>query len=584
MQILILLFLLLLLLFQIESIKDRWRNNNYVIADGILPYQRCNSSDFYPGAVPIISTFKINNIIHDLFISAVSTWGISKSNGEPEKITSIDILTFYNPQNTPCILSSGEHCAVNAINVNKIEDLPLIECIANNNKVNGVWNFSKLYDSNENIHTIPKSMSGDIYNFQWFREKQNIMRPTVVTITCPFNDINLLSNDKFDIKLNLKDNYINSNHDISTTIIDVCYEHVEKLHDMVVCTEPLYGFTEFGSNNYWHGVPPFYHNLLDAFLLYHFDIHKASIMLYQLNNNENDHELYDYLKAHNYDKKYDLKFRNGWNYVNLHHYTNRKNNYLFECIAETTCMWENRFRSKYFIILHAMDNFILPVKYNNTFTDIVKTIETDFKNVSGFLVPIINAYSSDEIDAGSKKYKNKNVLLRYNRLSDDFIYLDNRHTPMGNPRHITSSFVHWLPFINPVCTTIFNFYDTFQKLKLHTVHIMGLTRKAYNVVGSGTEDLWYSELANRLQKLLFEHTHIAQLRFNNKLLQVHSQAEIFYIINGTRHSVPDFDTFNAMKFDLSNIIHVSLEYMESLPLGMKLLLLLFHLFIMVIIR
>jgi len=89
MQTLILLFLLLLLLllllFQIESIKDRWRNNNYVIADGILPYQRCNSSDFYPGAVPIISTFTINNIIHDLFISAVSTWGISKSNGEPEK-------------------------------------------------------------------------------------------------------------------------------------------------------------------------------------------------------------------------------------------------------------------------------------------------------------------------------------------------------------------------------------------------------------------------------------------------------------------------------------------------------------------
>jgi starch synthase len=26
-------------------------------------------------------------------------------------------------------------------------------------------------------------------------------------------------------------------------------------------------------------------------------------------------------------KKYDLKFRNGWNYVNLHHYTNYKNNY-----------------------------------------------------------------------------------------------------------------------------------------------------------------------------------------------------------------------------------------------------------------
>lgn len=548
----------------------RWRNNNYVISDGILPYQRCNSSDFYPGAVPILSTFTINNVVHDLFISAVSTWGVSKVNGEPEKLTSIDMLTFYNPKNTPCKLASGDHCAVNAIGVKKIEDLPYIECIANNNRVNGVWNFSKLFDSNEVINTIPKDMAGDIYNFEFFRE--NMMSPLLVTITCPFNDVALLLNsDKFDIVLNFRDRYNNnssSSHNISSTIIDVCYEHVEKMNDMVVCTEPLYGFTEFGSNIYWHGVPPFNHNLLDAFLMYHFDIHKASIMLYQLHSNDNKDELYDFLKAHDYDKGYDLKFRNGWNYPDLHHYPHYKDNYFFECIAESTCMWENRFRSKYFIILHAMDNFILPAKFNNTLVDTVKTLENDYKNVSGFLVPIINAYSSDEIHEKYAKYENKNVLLRYNRLSNEYIYLDIRHTPMGNPRHFASSFIHWLPFVNPAFTTILHFYETFQKLKLHTVHIMGLTRKIYNKIGSGDTDVWYDELGIRLQKLLHEHTRISRLRFNNKIIKVHNQAEIFYLVNGTRHSIPDFDTFNAMKFDLSKVILVSIDFMQSIPLGL----------------
>ena len=117
-------------------------------------------------------------------------------------------------------------------------------------------------------------------------------------------------------------------------------------------------------------------------------------MLYSL---DNDEIVYDYLVQRKYNHNPALKYRSGWNYSNIHKYHDESFKYLFEMFAENTCMWENRFRSKYFIILHAMDNYVLPVQTNHTLKNVVRDLETNYKDVSGLLVPIINAYTSRNI-------------------------------------------------------------------------------------------------------------------------------------------------------------------------------------------
>jgi len=219
---------------------------------------------------------------------------------------------------------------------------------------------------------------------------------------------------------------------------------------------------------------------------------------------DNDEAVYDYLVRRKYNHNPAIKFRSGWNYSNIHK-TDSSFKYLFEVFAENTCMWENRFRSKYFIILHAMDNYALPVQRNHTLQDVVRELETNYKDVSGLLVPIINAFTSKNITLATE-YVGNNILLRFNRLSSDFNFKDARHTPMGNPRHISGTWVHWLPFVNPSFKTLLHCKAARTRLQLHTVHIMGIERPQFNVIGAGSNDEWYNELANKLQTEILQST------------------------------------------------------------------------------
>ena len=223
-------------------------------------------------------------------------------------------------------------------------------------------------------------------------------------------------------------------------------------------------------------------------------------MLYSL---DNDEVVYDYLVKRKYNHNPAIKFRSGWNYSNIHK-TDSSLKYLFEVFAENTCMWENRFRSKYFIILHAMDNYVLPVQANHTLTHLVRDLETNHKDVSGLLVPIINAYTSRNITLVTE-YISKNILLRFNRLSSDFYFKDARHTPMGNPRHISGTWVNWLPFVNPSFKTLLHCRAARMRLQVHTVHVMGIERPQFNHINDGLVNEWYNELADKLQAEILQH-------------------------------------------------------------------------------
>ena len=49
--------------FPLEATRsDRWRGNQYINADGILPFQRCHSNEFYPGPEKLSSVFVHNGL------------------------------------------------------------------------------------------------------------------------------------------------------------------------------------------------------------------------------------------------------------------------------------------------------------------------------------------------------------------------------------------------------------------------------------------------------------------------------------------------------------------------------------------
>ncbi len=268
-------FLFAVVLFlQLICVHSRWRGNNYVNEDGILPYQRCNANHFHPGAVPILSEFYVHDHPHDVLISAISTWGAADPTGEPLALNSIDILVFYNTRDSPCTRYDN-HCCVNST-AKSIDELPSITCSHQQEQVQGKWNFTAMYNGN---HYTSDKIDGEFIREDYRVLRENPLRPPSVTITCPFKQHSILSLDKFPVTLTLTDKF--SMKKSTSTIIDVCYEAVEELSDVVVCTEPLFGFSPNGTSPYWNGVPPYLnHNLLDSFLLYHINIHKGIIHLY----------------------------------------------------------------------------------------------------------------------------------------------------------------------------------------------------------------------------------------------------------------------------------------------------------------
>jgi hypothetical protein len=56
---------------------------------------------------------------------------------------------------------------------------------------------------------------------------------------------------------------------VAAFAIPACYQHVEEVQELALCTQPHYNFTSHAA--YFEGEPPYPHrtSLVDAFLLYH---------------------------------------------------------------------------------------------------------------------------------------------------------------------------------------------------------------------------------------------------------------------------------------------------------------------------
>ena len=146
------------------------------------------------------------------------------------------------------------------------------------------------------------------------------MVPTAVGMNCYFNNTEMLIRHK---KITLRV-LIGTNYTIQTKI-DICYQHIEKQVEAVVCTSPIFGFpkliSETNNNNnknnnknknkFWFGENPPYsngHTLLDTFIAYYAISLNFRVALYELEDN-----LKEYLS---------FKYKNFMNSTNIYHRAN----------------------------------------------------------------------------------------------------------------------------------------------------------------------------------------------------------------------------------------------------------------------
>ena len=257
---------------------NRWRNNYYVRDGGILPYQFCNAAIFSKSATRLVSlvieTF-------DVLFLASSVWGTSADNGEPIRINSIELMAYIKKSRSVFNACCGGHAFIHSNYARTVMDRVRATCFLSSS--NGtmlvreshcIWNYSKPTSK------IP------------YKE---LKHPGVMSLHCPLNLITGTHNfDRFVLSDRLKLSIVfESKFAAKPTSIDVdlCYEHIDKADELVVITEPIYGFKNqhVFAKQFWNGDPQYErHNLLDAFIVYHTKVMGARVHINALHRDADE--------------------------------------------------------------------------------------------------------------------------------------------------------------------------------------------------------------------------------------------------------------------------------------------------------
>jgi len=452
---------------------SRWRGNNYVNEDGILPFQLCHANDFYPGSKRLFPKFVHDGKEYQMIITAATVFGRTNKFGEPIYVKKIDFLAFFQESENECDYQKFQ-CLVS-----RLRRRPRTSCIFGN-------------------HLTLPGATYRVKKNQFVEFPTKLGSAAVAVVECKIEkhieEIREIFEDHFEIKLIIGDNN-------ETATADICYQHVTKPKTLHICTTPQFGY-ENENDTFWYGSPRYSgYNNLDAFLIYHTKIMDASVTINDLWGSETLMKLMRPYRALQNKSENEIRFRSNWRHPKEFP-KNNKGVYLFENICQTTCIWESRLSAHWTMLLQAVDNFAYPISFNNTITDILKVVKKD--DLIYAKVPIILP-GTDASHA-----KTGNILTRFNLLSRLLWYefLEERYTPLGNPRKISYSWVHTMAIYDRFCTIpencwgkVYGPMSAVKILGLATVHIMGITREEYNRK-DGMRDPWYLELGNRLENAL----------------------------------------------------------------------------------
>lgn len=247
----------------------RWRNNQYIRNDNILPYQMCDAATQFSRSDSVLLNINVDNF--DFLILAASVWGKSVETGEPKSIENIELAVFPSRAGANFDLCCGGHAFTHVVFANTIMQQVLATCVlstATNETVKttaGIWNY-----------TVPT-----------YIPVGTIEHPGVMSLRCPL-DLNsgsgsfdaFMASDQLKLTIVLETLSSKSRQANASLDIHLCYEHVGAVEEVVVITEPIYGLKNHHvfAKQFWYGEPRYVgHTLLDAYILFHAKVMGAGV-------------------------------------------------------------------------------------------------------------------------------------------------------------------------------------------------------------------------------------------------------------------------------------------------------------------
>ena len=426
-----------------------WRGNKFIAREGILPYQKCGANSSVGGARPLHTVYQAGNASYDLLVLAASVWGQSHSqsrNAHAPILETVDFLAFSTLRGSPCVLDSGSHCET-SMNAKHAVVLGEVQC---------TYDFGGSSPLTTSAKIRPPTKPG--YN--------------AFVIACPVPGRSLSADDvpdQWTVSLTLGG---------AVVPVDICYDHVEMPVEVALCMEPAHGYAR--NSPFWMGNPSFAanHTLVDAALTYHTKLMGAHVRF-----NDVDADAFDAVLPYTWDGS--VSYRSGWRLAPL---AGPKNGLYFlalafEVLADAACHWEFRYRARWTAMISSVDNFAAPLEDISLAEALARA---PIGNVSTLLVPIVEGFSKE-----SSRTAGSNILLRYPVAGPELAFGDTRHTPIIDPRHLETARIHWATDFRPhdgPPRRVMSPSETLEKVKLHALHMMAMTRPKRDKAGERSVD------------------------------------------------------------------------------------------------
>jgi len=193
---------------------------------------------------------------------------------------------------------------------------------------------------------------------------------------------------------------------------------------------PQFGYGK--NSQYWAGNPPFDgYSMLESFVLWHSRMFGIEISIY-----DTERALSGAVEA--FRGWGNVTYRPQMGLFDIQHSSLRRNGtynpYTYQTQSEIACVWEQRTRSKWAMLLHSVDCYLYPE--SDTFAETIAKI--DLETISQVQVPRIDANS----DPSKPHNPEDSIVLRFPLMSRGGLIKQKEFTPIGNPRDFDASNVH----------------------------------------------------------------------------------------------------------------------------------------------
>lgn len=472
----------------------RWRDNNYINEDGILPWAQCPNSPFLTGSFSMLN--KEQQIVVAL---GASVWGTTDIAGRPlGSVKTITTLLYTQKPNEPCPWFF--HC---------LQDGAVASQLAITGQMMYKQEKDRIVPLSESSFGLISIASSSIYVTFKFTD-DSFLNGAQRAEDLPDRwllDIKIADRDEApeNIFSRLFDWHQRRAKKSFTVEIPMCYQHVAAAVPLAVCTNILWGdnYLRHQSFSPQAHLKPGEDHLLRDFLIYYTVVHKVPVHI-----SEARHVLKQRLGEFKHIYHRDLSseqmpmitYRGGWNedleprgFIRNADEEDGDECIAHEFLAENFCTWQQRLSTKWVLLLN-IDHFTISYHHYELLSDVFRMLRL---SSAALIIPHQRAHSPPQSSRLSKSVYS--ALDRFSLTGPEWQDKEARATPVQNPRKCNVNRIHDIELATASSTS---YLDTSRAYGFNTIHLMGWSREDLNRPTEATENPTIAYWAKQIDAVL----------------------------------------------------------------------------------